>query len=73
MHVKQRVSPQSALHVKFEPECTPRNMRAACIWLTSPTFTMFTCTLGRRQTSKHISSKRGEHSAKFQRITLKLK
>jgi hypothetical protein len=34
--------------------------------------TVFTCTLGRRKIGKHISSRRTEKSAKFQRLTLRL-
>jgi hypothetical protein len=33
---------------------------------------VFTCTLRRRKESKHISSRRGEHSGKVQRLTLRL-
>jgi hypothetical protein len=57
----------------FEPESTTGNMRSICFWLTSPVHTMFTCTLGRRKVGKHISSRRRENSAKFQRLMLILR
>jgi len=45
-------------------------IRNSLLLTTSRSLMVFTCTLRRGKEGKHISCRRGEHSAKVQRLTL---